>query len=278
MSCLDFICGGSSGLCAKPLAFAQEEQAGVDAACKLMANFEKVVQDITNAGPLGLGGGQLTQEGLMRVDPKQISYVKAMVRAACSRLLGKEALGASTPEEALAWNQAARFLGGRIQGSREECPGREPDMSSAAAAAMSTVLGQIEAGSKLMSNRERVVKDITNPGPQAVGGGQLTQLSLKRMDRKHQASVDAMMREVCGRLLGNKLSEPSTPEEARVWAEAAGFFNLRIQKSADGCPGREADTSPAAAAAMRTVLAQIPNMTKTSRAAATALCTALGQM
>merc|ERR1719163_930546 len=99
-------------------------------------------------------------------------------------------------------------------------PGRGPDMSPAQAAAMRTVTAQIEAASKLMSNRERVVQDITNPGPRAVGGGQLTQSNLKRVDRRHQASVDAMVREVCSRLLGNQMSMPSAAQEVVVWAEA----------------------------------------------------------
>merc|ERR550525_143689 len=54
-------------------------------------------------------------------------------------------------------------------------------------------LAQFEAGSKLTLNGETVVKDITNAGPLAVKGGQLTQLHLKRVDSKHQVAVDAMV-------------------------------------------------------------------------------------
>merc|ERR1719235_2494758 len=101
----------------------------------------------------------------------------------------------------MVWAQAAMFESGRIQGSADACPGRAADMSSYAAAEMGTALGQIEAASKLMSNREKVVQDITNSGSVGVNGGKLTQLDLKRLDKKHQATVDAMMKEVCSRLL-----------------------------------------------------------------------------
>merc|ERR1719375_964827 len=79
-------------------------------------------------------------------------------------------------KDALVWADAAAFLAGRIQGSASDCPGRAADMTSAAAKAACTTLGQIEAACKLMSNREQVAQDITNPGPKGLKGGQLTQL------------------------------------------------------------------------------------------------------
>jgi hypothetical protein len=200
-----------------------------------------------------------------------------MLTAVCGRLLGKAVSGPSTPEEAMVWAQAAMFESGRIQGSADACPGRAPDMSSYAAAEMRTALGQIEAASKLFSNHEKVVQDITNPGPNGVNGGQLTQTHLKRMDRQHQASVDAMMKEVRSRLLGNKVSEPTT-EQVAVWGEAARFFVARFQTSAGECPGRQADMSSAAATAMCTVLAQITSQFKMSSAAVEGLCTMLDDL
>merc|ERR1719335_16981 len=164
-------------------------------------------------------------------------------------LLGQGVSGPSTPDEALVWAQAATFLSGRIQGSPEEMPGRAPDMSPNAATMMRRALARIEAANKLMSNRERVVQDITNAGPGAVGGGQLTQLDLTRVDGKHKASVDAMVRELCGRLLGQKKYEPSTEEESKVWAQAAMYYHLRIQASAAECHGRTPDMSFGAAEA-----------------------------
>merc|ERR1719197_1867397 len=79
------------------------------------------------------------------------------------------------------------------------------------------LLAHMEAAYTLMSNRERVVQDITNPGPLNIDGKTLTQTELKRVDIKHKVTVDAMVREVCGHLLGKKMSVPSSPEEALVF-------------------------------------------------------------
>jgi len=117
------------------------------------------------------------------------------------------------------------------------------------------VLAQFEAVSKLMSNREKVVKDICNPGSTAVNGGQVTQTDLKRLPSAQQSSVDAMLREVCGRLLGKNASGPG-PSDAQVWADAAKYFHYRIQDTSKAMPGRNRDMSLAAATAIRTVLAQ----------------------
>merc|ERR1711953_282932 len=245
----------------------------VEAAVSLMSNHENVVKDITNPGSQAILGGNVTQLDLKRVDPKHRASVDNMVRALAKRLLGDEVSAPSNADEAMAWVQAAAFFSKRIQSSSADCSGRKADMSSTAAREMRAVLAQFEAGSKLKSNFETVKKDITNPGPLAIGGGKLTQLNLMRVDSARQAaaeSVDAMLRELCNRLFGNKKSEPSMAE-ARVWSEAATFLNGRIQGLSDECPGREADMSFAAATAMRVVLAQIPNQTKTSSATAKVL-------
>merc|ERR1719254_321497 len=121
-----------------------------------------------------------------------------------ARLRGNPASVVPSPQDAQVWAEAARFLSARIQGSPGECPGRNPDMSSGQAEAMRAVLGEIEAAAMLIANREKVVKDITNPGPNAIGGGTLTQPDLKRVPASSQATVEAMIREVSGRLLGNR--------------------------------------------------------------------------
>merc|ERR1711904_40467 len=131
--------------------------ARMEAAHRLASNYERVVQDITNPGPENIDGKPLTQLSLKRVDPKHKVCVEEMVKAVCSRLLGQEVSGPSSPEEALVWVQAGTFLSGRIQKSPNEMPGRAPDMSFLAAISMQKVLAQIEAASKLMSNREKVV-------------------------------------------------------------------------------------------------------------------------
>merc|ERR1712242_692589 len=135
--------------------------------------------------------------------------------------------------------------------------------ASTAARAMKAALAELEASSKLMSNRETVVLDITNSGPSAVKGGRLTQGNLRRVDGQHRGSVDKMTIELCNGLLGKKMAGPA-PGEAQVWEQAAAFLNSRIQKSRSDCPGRSADMSPDAAAAMRAVLAVIPSETASS--------------
>merc|ERR1719428_2419923 len=187
--------------------------ARMEAAHRLTSNHEMVIQDITNPGPKGLKGGTLTQTNLTRVDQKDKASVQKMVVAVCCRLLGQAVSGPSTPEEAKAWVAAATFLSGRIQGSRNACPTRQADMSIFAAASMQKVLAQLEASSKLTSNRDTVVKDICNPGSSAVNGGSVTQTNLKRLQPGQQASVDAMVREVCGRLLGKSAAAPG-PSDA----------------------------------------------------------------
>jgi len=244
------------------------EKAKAEAASKLESNFQKVVRDITNPGPKNIDGKALTQTYLQRVDPKHVKSVEAMVQAVCSLLKGKS-VSAPSKQDALVWEPAAKFLGARVQGSKNEKPGREPDMSSAAAAAMKTACGQIESASKLIHNRETVVNDITNPGPRGVKGGQLSQTELKRLDPKHRATVDAMLREVTDRLLGSSsqmtsvtsLSEPVAKDKVLVWADAASFFASRIQAPLDECEfphqDRKSDMSAAAATALRVTLAQM---------------------
>merc|ERR1712061_965883 len=63
----------------------------------------------------------------------------AMVFEVCRRLEGK---GASPSQPV--WAEAARYLSGRIQGAAAEMPGRNPDMSPAAAAALRAVLESME--------------------------------------------------------------------------------------------------------------------------------------
>jgi len=243
--------------------------ARMEAAHRLATNFETVVKDITNPGPSAVGGGELTQLNLKRVKAVNKLEVEEMVKAVCSLLLGQPVMtsyqdgelpaasprtprtGPSTPQDALVWVQAATFLSGRIQKSADEMPGRAPDMSLHAALAMQKVLAQIEAASKLMSNREKVVKDICNQGSTAVNGGQVTQTALKRLQPGQQASVNAMVREVEGCLLG----KTPGPSDAQVWPDAAKYLHLRIQSTSKEMPGRTRDMSVAAATAMRTVLA-----------------------
>merc|ERR1712032_173631 len=240
----------------------------MEAILKLMSNREKVAQDITNSGPTGLKGGKLTQLNLKRLEPNNKAYVDKMLVAVCDRLLGKRISAPSTPDEALVWAKAARFLSNRIQGEPYACPGRTPDMSAAQASAMRKVLGQIEAASKLMSNLETVVKDITNTGPRGVYGRALSQTELKRVDPKYAASVKQMACEVYGRLYGTVASEPPATSDMQVWMDAAAFLSARIQGPEDWSDNevqeqnRESDMSNVAKMALRTMLGQMEAILK----------------
>jgi surfactin synthase thioesterase subunit len=240
--------------------------APLEAATLLMANREKVVKDITNAGSKGLGGGALSQVGLDRLSSDDADAVNAMVIEVCERLRGKTGGG----KPSAVWAKAANFLSKRVQGSAEEKPGRKPDMSSSAASALRAVLAQIgeiagplEAAQLLSANKDKVVSDITNSGKKGIGGGGLTQRELARVDSKDQAAVSAMVADVCDRLQG----KPSNASPTPVWAAAAHFLSKRIQGSPEQMPGRKPDMSPGAANALRGVLAQIEGIATASEAA-----------
>ena len=64
------------------------------------------------------------------------------LREVARRLL-EERLDPSTPAMASAWAGMATYLDGRIQGSPDQKPGRTPDMSAAAWAAMTAVLREV---------------------------------------------------------------------------------------------------------------------------------------
>ena len=55
----------------------------------------------------------------------------------------EERLDPTHPEQADAWAMTASYLEGRIQDKPEQKPGRQPDMSEAAAAAMMAVMGEL---------------------------------------------------------------------------------------------------------------------------------------
>jgi len=246
----------------------------IEAASKIVWNRETIVNDITNQGPRGVKGGELSQTGLKRLDRRHIQTVDAMVREVCDRLLGNGSQMTSVralfepgaKEKVLVWADAAGFLASRIQGPSDDPgptdPDRKADMSTAAATALRTTLMRMEAAHRLASNCERVVQDITNPGPQNIDGKPLTQLNLTRVAPKHKASVQEMVKAVCGCLLSQEVSGPSTPEEAMVWLQAATYLSGRIQKSHGDMPGRAPDMSFAAGIAMQKVLAQIEAASK----------------
>ena len=118
-----------------------------------------------------------------------------------------------------------------------------------------------EAALKLMSNHERVLRDVTNPVPKS-------QPELARAARNDAQHVDQALREICRRLLisrhGSEALEvrldAHEPGQARAWALTAQYLSKRLQASSNACPGRQPDMSPTASAAFRAVLAEVAAM------------------
>ena len=121
-----------------------------EAARKLISNHHRVLADITNAFPL-------TQYDLERLPVAARHYADQALRETARRLVGFRVIDEaddglptsaqpSTPAQAAAWKGACAYLDGRIQAAREECPGRSPDMSEGAAAAMRSVLREVGVG------------------------------------------------------------------------------------------------------------------------------------
>ena len=129
--------------------------ARTEAATKLIGNHKRVLMDLTNPSMSLTYDGlrKLTQTTLQRLPPVMVHQVDCCLREVCRRLLGckqgvsdlEEVLVASTPVEAMVWMGVWRYLHDRIQSSPEQKPGRTPDMSEEAAAAMKAILAELGA-------------------------------------------------------------------------------------------------------------------------------------
>ena len=199
-------------------AAAHSHAAREEAARKLITNHAAVVRDVTNPVPK-------TQPQLTRLDEAAAPYVDQMLREVARRLLGRRP-GAQLLQQGVEAETAlltARYLHNRIQSTAEEKPGRHPDMSTAAGAALRAVLAEVggievcprwealrqlmdaselavgvgsayehgarEAARKLITNHVAVVRDVTNPAPK-------TQPQLTRLSEAAAPYVDQMLREV----------------------------------------------------------------------------------
>jgi len=237
------------------------EQAALEAACILSANFTRVVQDITNPGPKGISSKAVSQTNLKRLPSDTQPQVRSMLTAVTARLLGQEAQSRpASKAEALVWMSAARFVSSRLQCSAGDCKGRKPDMTPAQGEQMRHALGKIEAACKLMSNMETVVKDITNNrGTAGVYESEKSHPELARLDPTLVKPVEDMLNEVCNRLFGSVAREASAAQ-MKTWAAAAGFFGQRIQdpeRDLQECNFRSPDMSLHAAQQLRAVLARM---------------------
>ena len=144
-------------------------EARMEIARKLILNHAAVVKDLTSTKPK-------SQNELRRVSPADAEFVESCLREVARRLLGKPAKGPAPAEQKIdtsnarqctAWVDTFEYLNQRIQASPEECPGRKPDMSPEAAAAMKAVLAEL---SKKAS--KGATKRPEGSGP--VGGSSMT--------------------------------------------------------------------------------------------------------
>ena len=132
------------GSSADGVAGEHDAKAREEAAQKLIANHVHVLKDVTHTAPS-------TQTNLCRVDIKLAPFVDQALRECARRLVGdrpgsselEEKLEPSNEDQANAWRGMARFVAGRIQAMADQHPGRQPDMSEAAADAMRAVLCEI---------------------------------------------------------------------------------------------------------------------------------------
>jgi len=113
-----------------------------EAARKLILNHAAVLRDVTNPNPA-------TQLQLVRAKPEESDDADAALREVARRLLGKvpgvTPVREELPTKPAVWAVVGKYLSARVQGSAEEKPGREPDMSATAAAAFRAVLLEVGA-------------------------------------------------------------------------------------------------------------------------------------
>ena len=234
------------------------------AARQLVRNHAAVLSDITNPSTkLNIRGDKpLTQTELQRVAYEDAVFVDQFLRECARRLLGgshemEERLDPSTPAQAQAWCQAAAYLEGRIQSTADQMPGRERDMSPAAAAAMVATMRDVSRGirawlelrkllagnthavatdgvvaahsyaarhaaaRKLIMNHSDVLRDMTNPSPtHNIDGKPLTQPELQRVPVEDAAYAASFLREVRRRLVGHRHAHTQAHAYTDVYVHA----------------------------------------------------------
>merc|ERR1711948_598 len=108
----------------------------VEAALKLISNYERVVADVTNPSPI-------TQKELKRVSLDRAEHVEKLLREVGRKLLGLPSEESGGAKEAEAWQGCAAFFAERTQSTGQQCPGREADMSAEAAAAFIAAVKEV---------------------------------------------------------------------------------------------------------------------------------------
>merc|ERR1712039_198353 len=111
----------------------------VEAALKLISNYERVVADVTNPSPI-------TQKELKRVSLDRAEHVEKLLREVGRKLLGLPSEESGGAKEAEAWQGCAAFFAERTQSMGQQCPGREADMSAEAASAFIAAVKEVASG------------------------------------------------------------------------------------------------------------------------------------
>jgi len=135
-----------------------------EAALKLRSNHSRVLRDVCNDGRANIDGKPLTQLELLRINPEDESESDAALKEISRRLLGEGTCDPSSRKERAVWAAVARYLSARTQSTAEEKPGREPDMSAPAAAAMRAVLRSMVTANDLAEARELLWPGYHAPG------------------------------------------------------------------------------------------------------------------
>jgi hypothetical protein len=125
---------------------ALEANAREEAVRKLLTNREMILLDVINPSPS-------TQACLRRPAVHDVQHVDQALREAALRLLSdrpgakalEEQLDPVSPAQPLAWVDTSKYLSARVQSTQEEKPGRQPDMSPAAARALKIALRDVAA-------------------------------------------------------------------------------------------------------------------------------------
>jgi len=147
-------------------AASHSQPACIEAARKLISNHIHVGRDICNPSPVRNihGDKMLTQLDLERVPYESTRDVDQFLREVAWRLLGGEytlavAIDPSNEKQSTAWAKAASYLEKRLQTSHDQVPGRAPDMSPEAAAAMISVMHEVAQSDPEWSHLKQVLKD-----------------------------------------------------------------------------------------------------------------------
>ena len=110
-------------------------EAREEAGMKLRKNHARVLKDVCNPSTdKNIDGKPLTQLELVRVAPEDEELADEALHEIERRLLGEGHANPLTKESRNVWGKVATYLDGRIQATPDG-PGRQIDMSAAAAAA-----------------------------------------------------------------------------------------------------------------------------------------------